>query len=73
MTTKAQAAYQELMAATTAALALNQYWCVANEEGIFEKTASKDIGECVRGFCDALDIDWDDATESGCRLIVVER
>lgn len=73
MTTKAQQDYKDLMAATTAALAPNQYWCIANEEGVFEKTASKDMGECVRGFCDALNIDWDDATEDGCRLIVVER
>lgn len=71
--TKAQEAYKEFMAATTAALAPNQYWCIANDEGIFEATASKDMGECVRGFCEALDIDWDDATEQGCRVIVAKR
>lgn len=70
---KASERYKELIGAAAAALGPDQFWAIANEEGIFPATASKDMGESVRTFCDALDIDWDDAKEFGCRLTVVER
>lgn len=70
---KTRERYKEFIGATTAALGPDQFWAIANDEGIFVATASKDLGESVRTFCDALDIDWDDASESGCRLTVIER
>jgi hypothetical protein len=65
-------AYKQFMGAASAALAPDEFWCVVNDEGVFEGHASKDMGEAVRSFCDALDIDWDEATEAGCRIAVVK-
>ena len=65
--------YQDFMKAATDSLAPDEFWCVANDEGVFSACASKDLGEAVRTFCDALDIDWDEAQEDGCRVCKVVR
>ena len=73
MTERQKQDYQDFMAALTASLAPDELWCVANDEGVFSACASKDLGEAVRTFCDALDIDWDEAQEQGCRVCKVVR
>ena len=49
-------------------LAPNEYWCVEHDDGPLRATVSKDIGHPVRVFCEAMDMDWDQATDAGYRL-----
>lgn len=65
--------YKQMMSDMAAGLASDEFWCVANDEGLFEATASKDMGECVRTFCETFDLDWDEAKEAGCRLAIAKK
>lgn len=59
--------YDEFIGAASS-LAPDEFWCVVHPDGPLADTASKDMGACVRIFCTALDIDWDDACENGFSL-----
>lgn len=70
MKTPEQIAYDEFIAATAAALGTDEFWIIKHPDGkLLGPTASKDLGETVRTFCDALNVDWDDATEAGFELV----
>jgi hypothetical protein len=60
--------YREFISMAASSLAPDEYWCIDHDEGPIPETASKDIGYPVRVFCEALNIDWDQATASGFRL-----
>ena len=68
MKTKEQVAYDELIAASSAALAPNEFWCIAHPDGLLPETRAKDLASPVVTICDALDMDWDELTDQGYRL-----
>jgi len=68
MKTAEQIGYDELIAASAACLAENEFWCIAHPDGLLPETRAKDLASPVRTICDALDADWDDLTEQGYRL-----
>ena len=60
--------YNEILAAGAAGLDKLEFWCIVKGKRKLIETASKDFTQPVRMFCDALNIDWDDATEQGWSL-----
>jgi len=63
--------YDELIQIGARSLAADEFWCIEVEGKPLELTASKDMTYPIRLFCKALDMDWDDAQESGARLSTV--
>lgn len=58
--------YLEVIAAAEKSLVADEYWCISHDEGgPLENTASRNVTVPVLLFCNALNIDWDDAREQG--------
>lgn len=58
--------YDALIAVGTKSLGENEFWCIIDPGGeAMTDTASKRFDEPVITFCNALQCDWDDATETG--------
>jgi hypothetical protein len=65
--------YEEIVACGARSLANDEFWCIEVEGKPLEQTASKDMTWPIRVICEALDADWDDLQESGCRLSTMRR
>lgn len=57
--------YNEILAAGAASLGTLEFWCITKGKKKLIETASKDLTMPARTFCDALGVDWNDATEQG--------
>lgn len=67
-------AYQDFLVAAAAALGPDEFWCVFHPDGQpLDATASKLVVEPIRRFCDALNMDWDDATDAGFRIGKIQK
>lgn len=71
--TAPKAAYDAIIAASTASLGPDEWWVIDHDEGPLWDTASKRFDRPVILFCSAIGCDWDDAQESGYRLNKLER
>ena len=61
--------YEDLIEVGKQGLAENEFWCVIDPCGEpMPETASKRFDTPVVTFCDALGVDWADATEVGYQL-----
>ena len=62
------AEYEAIIAAGAAGLAPDEFWVIDHDDGPIWYTASKRLDVPVLIFCEAMNCDWDEATESGFRL-----
>lgn len=59
----------DLLAAGVRSLGPDEKWCISHTpEGPLAETASLNFTYPVVLFCQALDVEWDDAQEQGYRL-----